>query len=257
MMRKLAWGIGTTIVVSLLIAAIVQHGAIGADKQKAEKEKKTEKQPTKQEESERSVKASEVPKAAMQTLKKLAAGAEITEFAEEVEHGSTFYEGSWINKAGAKTDVLVTAAGDLVEIEESVEVDQVPKATLAAARKAAGPDNPLRFEKKTVVLYEVKFRKDERGHELLLTPDGRHVEEQVQKGKGAKEEEDEEADDDEEKTERKRQARGREEDDDEKVERKRGQNREEKDDDEDEDEGGKAKGREKKEKGKERRDRDD
>lgn len=139
-------------------------------------------QAAKAEEAEREVTEAEVPAAALATLKKLAAGAKITEFAEEKEHGSTFYEGSWKTPSGANMDVLVTPRGDLVEIEEQVDADQVPAATLKAARKAAGKDVPLAFEKKTMILYEVKFRKGDRRHELLLTPDGRRVEEEVEKG---------------------------------------------------------------------------
>jgi len=34
-----------------------------------------------------------------------------------------------------------------------------------------------------VILYEVKFQKGDVGHELLLSPEGRRVEEEVAKGK--------------------------------------------------------------------------
>jgi len=158
-------------------------------------------------EAERQVTEAEVPAAALAALKKLAAGAEITEFAEEIEHGSTFYEGSWKNPSGANMDVIVTPTGDLVEIEEQVSTDQVPAATLKTARKAAGKKAELAFEKKTMILYEVKFSKDDSRHELLLTPDGRRVEEEVEKKteKGnpgdddeADEDEDENGDDDDE-----------------------------------------------------------
>lgn len=132
---------------------------------------------------ERKVTEAEVPAAALAALKKLAAGAEITEFTEEIEHGSTFYEGSWKNPAGANVDVLVTPTGDLVEIEEQVSNDKVPAAVLKAAQKAAGKNTTLAFEKKTMILYEVKFQKGDVGHELLLTPDGRRVEEEIGKGK--------------------------------------------------------------------------
>ncbi len=134
-------------------------------------------------EAERKVTEAEVPAAALAALKHLAAGAEITEFAEEIEHGSTFYEGSWKTPAGDNMDVLVTPTGDLVEIEEQVGADKVPPAVLKAAQKAAGKDAPLAFEKKTMILYEVKFTKGQARHELLLTPDGRRVEEEVEKGK--------------------------------------------------------------------------
>ncbi len=145
---------------------------------------------------ERKVKESKVPKAAMATLKKLADGAKITEFAEEIEFGHTFYEGSWKHHSGAQMDVLVTQTGDLVEIEQQVNIDKVPRAALKMARKAAGKDTELAFEKKTMILYEVKFRKGDSRHELLLTPDGRRVEEEIEKGKSDEGDEDDEGDDD-------------------------------------------------------------
>jgi len=135
------------------------------------------------EETERKITEAEVPAAALAALKKLAAGAEIIEFTEEIEYGHTFYEGTWKNPAGANVDVLVTPTGDLVEIEEQISTDKVPAAALKAAQKAAGKDVELAFEKKTMILYEVKFQKGDVGHELLLTPDGRKVEEEVTKGK--------------------------------------------------------------------------
>jgi uncharacterized membrane protein YkoI len=137
---------------------------------------------SKSEEQEREVTEAEVPAPALAALKKLAAGAKFTEFAEEIEHGSTFYEGSWKTAAGGNVDALVTSAGDLVEIEEQVGPDQVPAAVLAAVRKLAGPDAGLFCEKKTLILYEVKFRKDDQRHEILYTPDGRPLEKEIEEG---------------------------------------------------------------------------
>lgn len=134
-------------------------------------------------ESERKVTEAEVPKAALKALVKKAGEAEITEFAEEIEYGSTFYEGSWKNKAGANVDVLVTKTGAIVEIEESIAAEKLPAAVLKTARKLAGENTDLSCEKKTMYLYEVKFSKDGAGHEVLLTPDGRKAEEEIEKGK--------------------------------------------------------------------------
>jgi hypothetical protein len=147
-------------------------------------EKEEERQESKAEEQEREVTEAEVPAPALAALKKLAAGAKFTEFAEEVEHGSTFYEGSWKTATGSNVDALVTSAGDLVEIEEQVNPDQVPAAVLTAVRKLCGPDAPLFCEKKTMILYEVKFRKGDRRHEILYTPDGRTLEKDIEKSGG-------------------------------------------------------------------------
>ncbi|RKY06660.1 MAG: hypothetical protein DRP66_08355 [Planctomycetota bacterium] len=146
-------------------------------------------------ETERKVTAAEVSKAALATLKKMARGAKITEFAEEIEHGSTFYEGSWKGRKGADVDVLVTDAGALVEIEQQIAADKVPAAALKAARKAAGKNVKLACERKTMVLYEIKFRKGDGHCELLLTPDGRLVEESVEKGKSDDDDDDDDDDD--------------------------------------------------------------
>lgn len=155
-------------------------------------------------EQEREVTADEVPDAAMMTLLKLAGDAAFTEFAEEIEHGGTFYEGSWVGKAGMHVDALVTARGDLVEIEEGIGPDDVPAAVRKVAGKAAG-DAGMKFERKTMILYEVKFRKGGKYHEVLLTPDGRILErEQESAGEEGDEEggdadhddEDEDEDDD-------------------------------------------------------------
>ena len=151
-----------------LAAALAFTAWVGAQSQDKAKAR------PKEQEQERKVKESEVPKAALEALKKQAAGAAITEFSEEIEHGSKFYEGSWKTAAG-KVDVLVTESGALVEIEERVSADQVPAAVMAAAKKAAG-DAAMSLEKKTEISYEVHFKKGDKHHELVITPDGRQQE---------------------------------------------------------------------------------
>lgn len=140
-------------------------------------------------EQERAVKEAEVPPAALAALKKLAAGAAITEFAEEIEHGSKFYEGSW-KGPGGNVDGLVTEAGDLVEIEEVVSVDKVPAKARAEVEKEAGKEAKAKWEKKTIVMYEAHFTKDGKAREMILTPDGRRFPEE--QDEHDKDEEDEE-----------------------------------------------------------------
>jgi hypothetical protein len=185
-MRRRHWKL---VIVLVLVGVMV---CVAASAQKGKKAKQLA--AAKAGEAERTVTAAEVPAAALAALKKLAAGAEITEFAEEMEHGSTFYEGSWKSPSGANMDVLVTPTGDLVEIEEEVSGDKVPAAVLKAAKKAAGRGAELAFEKKTMILYEAKFQKAKKQRELLLTPDGRRFEEKANKGKTEDEEGDDEDD---------------------------------------------------------------
>lgn len=128
-------------------------------------------------EQERQVKEAEVPKAPLDALKKLADTNAIIEFAEEIEHGNKFYEGSW-KGPGGNVDALVTEAGALVEIEEVVAADKVPAKVRAEAEKLAGKDAKVTFEKKTMILYEIHFDKGGREHEAIFTPDGRSYHEE-------------------------------------------------------------------------------
>lgn len=130
------------------------------------------------EEQERSVKESEVPAAALAALKQLAGSAAITEFAEEIEHGQKYYEGSW-KGPGGNIDALVTEKGDLVEIEETIAEEKVPGGVRAAVEKEAGKDARLSWEKKTLYLYEVHFKKDGKGREMIFTADGRRFHEET------------------------------------------------------------------------------
>lgn len=141
-----------------------------------------------QEGGERTIKEADVPKAALDALKALAGKAAFTELAEETEHGHTFYEGSWTGPNG-NVDALVTASGDLVELEEITPSDKVPASVRAEAAKTAG-DAKVEFEKKTMVLYEIHYKKDGKGHEMIFTPDARQYHEEP----AAKDEDDDDDD---------------------------------------------------------------
>ncbi len=171
------------VVAVMIVLAVVLCAATYARKSQEKGEQPSTPRVVEESQHERQITEAQVPEAALAALKKLAAGAKFTGFAEEVEYGSTFYEGSWKTPSGANMDVLVTPTGALVEIEEQINTDKVPAEVLNVVREAAGKDTELMFEKKTTIQYEVKFGKDEHGREMLLTPDGRLVEQEVGKGK--------------------------------------------------------------------------
>jgi hypothetical protein len=178
-MRREHWRLAVVMILLAVMLCAATYARKGKDKGKRASPAEAA-QPT---EAERQVTEAEVPAAALAALKKLAAGAEITEFAEEIEFGHTFYEGSWKSASGANMDVLVTPTGDLMEIEEQLSIDNVPAAALKAAKKKAGKETELAFEKKTMILYEFKFQKGGSEQELLLTPDGRRFNEDAAVGK--------------------------------------------------------------------------
>jgi hypothetical protein len=173
------------ILAAVSISFVLLGGLIAFAQDKGEKGEKKGK-----EEKERVIKESEVPPAVMAAFKKVAGTAKIDKFEEEMEHGHKYFEASFTTPDG-KTDVLVSESGEVIEIEEGIPAGKVPAAVKAAAEKEAGKDAKLTFEKKTVTMYEVKFTKADKKHELVLMPDGR------QHGKnGRGEEEDDEDEDD-------------------------------------------------------------
>lgn len=143
------------------------------------------KQPVEQE---RAVTEKEVPEVALAALKKLSGGAAFTEFAEEIEHGQKYFEGSWKGPDG-NVDALVTEAGDVVEIEEKLPATKIPAGVRAAAEKTAGKDASMSFERKTVYMYEIHYKKDGKTHEAIFTADGRTFHEEGQDGEKGEEEE--------------------------------------------------------------------
>jgi hypothetical protein len=128
-------------------------------------------------EQERQVPEGEVPPPALATLKALSAGAAITAFAEEIEHGGKFYEGSWQGKSG-NVDVRVTEDGAFVEIEEVCPAEEIPRRARAAVEKEAGIDAKIVWERKTSITYEAHYQRDGKTREILLTPDGRQLAEE-------------------------------------------------------------------------------
>ena len=143
-------------------------------------------------EQEREVKEAEVPAPALAALKKLAGAATITEFAEEVEHGHKFYEGSWKGPDG-NVDAVVTPTGDVVEIEEIMPPEKIPAGVRAATEQEAGKGTAVSFERKTLYLYEIHFKKDGKGREMIFTTDGRRYHEEGPK-EGEKEHDEDEDD---------------------------------------------------------------
>jgi uncharacterized membrane protein YkoI len=160
-----------------LAIVLLGGGAIGL----ALRQEPPEQEDAEKGESERTVTEDQVPKAALDALKKLAAGAKFTEFAEEVEHGHTFYEGSW-KSADGNVDAVVTPSGDLVALEEVIPADKVASAAREAVHKHAGKDTKLMIEKKTMILYEAHWTKDGKEQEMIVTPDGRRYYEDAASG---------------------------------------------------------------------------
>lgn len=131
----------------------------------------------------------QVPEAARAALMKLAGNAPITEVECEKEHGMVFYEAEWAID-GREIEAKVTAGGDLVEMEEPVDAADVPEAVRAVAEKRFPGSATIKYEKVTIVLYEIEAKVGDKKKEITVLPTGKVC------GKGHKGKEDKDDDDD-------------------------------------------------------------
>ncbi len=114
----------------------------------------------------------QVPVKAREALLKHARGATITEVEREKERGVVLYEAQW-KADGREHEAKVTASGELVELEEEVDPNQVPAAVKATAAEKFPAGAKLEYEKKMIVLYEIEAKIDGKEREVLISPTGK------------------------------------------------------------------------------------
>ncbi len=93
----------------------------------------------------------------------------------EDEDGVKIYEGSW-QVDGVDHEAVVTAQGDLIETEEVVAWESVPKGVQKTAGQAFPKGTKVKVERKTIVLYEVEAKIDGKEKEVLVAPTGQRIE---------------------------------------------------------------------------------
>jgi uncharacterized membrane protein YkoI len=96
-----------------------------------------------------------------------------------VENGQTFYEAELL-AGGRSKDVLIDSNGNIVEIEEEVEVTALPSAVRDALIARAGKARIDRVESITksgsVVAYEAQLKKGRKRSEIQIDPRGKIIE---------------------------------------------------------------------------------
>ncbi len=121
-----------------------------------------------------------VPAAVMKTVKEKFPKAEIKKAAKEVEDGKTAIE-LVLKNEGQDIDVALKEDGTILEIEKTIKVADLPKA-VASSLKSKYPKATLKKAeeitegKKTV--YEVVVAVGEKSHEVVLSPEGKILEDQ-------------------------------------------------------------------------------
>lgn len=124
---------------------------------------------------ERRIKRSALPAAVEQTLAKQIEGATIRGFSKEEENGHTLFEAE-LTVNGHTKDISVDSAGNVVEVEEEVAFDALPRTVKEGLRRKAGKGKITKVETLTkrnkLVAFEAKVMTDGHTSEVQVGPDG-------------------------------------------------------------------------------------
>jgi hypothetical protein len=124
---------------------------------------------------EKKIERSALPPAVEKAIQSETQGATIKGFAEEREHGKTFYEVETVVN-GHTRDILFSTDGTVAEVEEEVAFDSLPaKVQSALTAKAAGAKITKvesLTKKDKLVAYEAAIVKGTKKGEIQVGPDG-------------------------------------------------------------------------------------
>ena len=124
---------------------------------------------------EKKIERSALPPAVEKAVQVETKGATIKGFAEEREHGKTFYEVETIVD-GRTRDVLFAHDGTVAEVEEEVALDSLPPTVQAGLKKKAGGVSINKVESLTkkgkLVSYDGHIKRSGKAAEIQVGPDG-------------------------------------------------------------------------------------
>jgi hypothetical protein len=125
---------------------------------------------------ERKINRSELPAAVEKTVVEQTKGATIRGFSQEKENGQTTYEAEML-VIGHTKDVQMDTNGAVMEVEEQVELQEVPAAVKAGLQAKAGKGKITKVEsitkKNKLVAYEAQVVTDGKKSEVQVGPDGK------------------------------------------------------------------------------------
>jgi hypothetical protein len=104
--------------------------------------------------------------------------ATIKGFAEEREHGKTFYEVETVVD-GRTRDILFSPDGTVAEVEEEVALNSLPASVQTGLKKKAGNANIDKVESLTkkgkLVAYEGHIKRNGKSTEIQVGPEGQNL----------------------------------------------------------------------------------
>lgn len=128
------------------------------------------------------VKLEDVPSAAQVVIQSHTSGGTIEEITCEKEESKHFYKVEY-KKDGREFELQVDDDGKVLEIEESMKMEDLPPAVqeTVKAESAGGKIKELVLEtEKGKTFYEVEFKKEGKEHEVKIAEDGTVLERETE-----------------------------------------------------------------------------
>ena len=127
---------------------------------------------------EKTIKRSDLPTSVEKTVAEQTTGATVKGFTKEVENGKTVYEVE-LTVNGHGKDIAIDALGNIIEIEEEVDITTLPPAVKEGLTKAAGKGTISKVESLTkkgkLVAYEAVVKTGSKNSEIQVGPDGKKL----------------------------------------------------------------------------------
>lgn len=124
---------------------------------------------------EKRIQKSDLPAAVQKAMDSETAGSTIRGYSSEVEAGQQEYEVETV-KNGHRRDISFTPDGQVLEVEEQVELAKLPSKVRDALQAKAGSGNTTKVESITkqgkLVAYEAKVEKAGKKLEIQVGPEG-------------------------------------------------------------------------------------
>ena len=124
---------------------------------------------------EKRISKSDLPEAVQKTVEEQSRNATVRGFTKEIEDGKTYYEVE-LRVDGHSKDVLIDPAGEVVEVEEEVDLPSLPPGVTEGLQKKAGSGKIVKVEsltkQGTLVAYEAQVRTGNKHSEVQVGPNG-------------------------------------------------------------------------------------
>lgn len=126
---------------------------------------------------EKQVQMKDLPQAVQKTVNEQVNGAKLKGISKETEKGKTYYEAETIVN-GRSRDVLISASGEVVEVEEGTSLADVPEPARVALQRRAGTGKVLSVESVTrgsAVTYEAVIKINGKTSEVAVNANGEPI----------------------------------------------------------------------------------